>query len=209
MEKHPEIGLVGGSAGVDWCKRRSAWWVYDFPLEYKEIQAMIPTQNPFCHSAVLMRSDAFRQVLGYRTIFTQSHDYDLWLRISEQFQCANLPQVLIKYRVHPRQISWSKRRQQALCGLAAEASALSRKTGQPDVLTMSQEINPALLVSMGVTEPIQQRSSGRSARIVDRSHLKSRRIPAGPQGQRGNIEVKYETSDAIANSRLPRSSCEV
>lgn len=155
MEEHPEIGLVGGSA--EWIDAKGRpLWVSDFPLEDKEIKAVIQSQNPFCHSAALMRTDAFRHVLGYRTVFTQSHDYDLWLRISEQFQCANLRQIVIKYRLHPQQISWSKRRQQALCGLAAEASALSRKRALPDVLTTSYEINPALLVSMGVAEAIQQ-----------------------------------------------------
>jgi Glycosyl transferase family 2 len=155
LEKHPEIGLVGGSA--EWIDAKGRpLWVYDFPLEDKDIKAVIQTNNPFCHSAVLMRTDAFEQVLGYRTAFTQSHDYDLWLRVSEQFQCANLPQVVIKYRLHPRQISLTRRRQQTLCRLAAEASALSRKTAQSDVLTMSDEINPTLLVSLGVTEAVQQ-----------------------------------------------------
>lgn len=155
METHPQIALLGGAAKWIDAKGRSLW-VYDFPLDDKEIKAAIQTQNPFCHSAILMRTEAFQHVLGYRTVFTQSHDYDLWLRISEQFQCANLPQVVVKYRLHPRQISLTRRRQQTLCRLAAEASALSRKTVQPDALEMSNEINPALLASMGITEAMQQ-----------------------------------------------------
>ncbi len=155
MENHPQIALVGGSA--EWIDAKGRHlWIYDFPLEDKEIKEVIQIHNPFCHSAVLMRTEAFEHVLGYRTIFTQSHDYDLWLRISEQFQCANLPQVLVKYRLHPQQISLTRRRQQTLCRLAAEASASSRKKGRPDVLATSTEINPALLVSLGITEAMQE-----------------------------------------------------
>jgi Glycosyl transferase family 2 len=155
LEKHPEIGLLGGAA--EWIDAKGRpLWVYDSPLGDKEIKAVIQTYNPFYHSAVLVRTEAFQHVLGYRTVFTLSHDYDLWLRISEHFQCANLPQVVFKYRLHSRQVSLTRRRQQTLCGLAAEASALSRKTAQPDVLTMSYEINPAVLVSMGVAEAMQE-----------------------------------------------------
>jgi glycosyltransferase involved in cell wall biosynthesis len=154
MEKHPEVGLLGGSA--EWIDAKGRpLWVYDFPLEDKEIKAVIQTRNPFCHSTVLMRTDACEQVLGYRRVFTHSHDYDLWLRISEQFQCANLPQIVLQYRLHPRQISLTRRRKQTLCRLAAEASALSRKTGRTDVLATAYEIDSALLVSLGIPEATQ------------------------------------------------------
>jgi hypothetical protein len=155
MEKHPGIGLLGGAA--EWIDARGRpLWVAEFPTEDEQIKAMLRNFNPFCHSTVLLRTEAYARVLGYRAVFTQSHDYDLALRISEQFQCANLPQVVLKYRFHLQQVSITKRRQQTLCKLAAQASAVSRGTAHTDALAGVREITAAALVTLGVTEAMQR-----------------------------------------------------
>ena len=78
-----------------------------------------------------MRRDAFVALGGYRVPFVQAEDYDLWLRIAERYQLANLEQVVLRYRFHPSQMSVSRRSQQSLCILAAKAAASSRRTGCP------------------------------------------------------------------------------
>ena len=81
---------------------------------------------------------------------------DLGLRISEQFRCANLAQVVVKYRIHPSQVSLIERRQQTLCKLAAQASALSRRMAHVHPLNAVNQITPAVLATMGVTEAMQR-----------------------------------------------------
>jgi hypothetical protein len=94
---------------------------------------------------------------GYRPAFVVAHDYDLWLRIAEHFKMANLEQVVLKYRIHPYQVSLKKRTQQTLGILAAQVSASSRRLGKPDPLDSVERITPTLLVGLGVTEARQQR----------------------------------------------------
>jgi hypothetical protein len=62
----------------------------------------------------------------------------------------------VKYRIHPNQLSLTKRKQQTLCKLAAQASALSRRIAYMDPLNAVSEITPAVLAAMGVTEAMQQ-----------------------------------------------------
>jgi hypothetical protein len=81
-----------------------------------------------------------------------AHDYDLELRIAERFRCANLEQVVLNYRIHPYQVSLRKKAQQTLCLLAAQASAASRKNASPDPLNDVEEITPAVLTGLGVTQ---------------------------------------------------------
>lgn len=155
MEKHPEVDVVGGT--TEWVDlHANPLRMHNVPTEDCEIKEALLTRNPFIHSSVLMRREAFLRVGGYRAAFAQAEDYDLWLRMSEHSQCANLKQTVVKYRLHPYQISLRKLRQQSHCALAAQASALARKIGQRDPLDDVKEITPAVLAGLGVTEAKQQ-----------------------------------------------------
>lgn len=155
MQKHPEIGLLGGAA--EWIDARGRpLWTVDLPTEDEKIKTALRTQYPFFHSAILVRTEVFAHVGGYRPVVTPAEDYDLALRISEQVRCANLAQVVGKYRIHPNQVSLTWRKQQTLCKLAAQASALSRRMGHVDPLSAVNEITPAVLTTMGVTEATQE-----------------------------------------------------
>jgi glycosyltransferase involved in cell wall biosynthesis len=155
MEEHPEFGLVGGA--TDWVDATGRSLRIDhLPTEDHEIRAALESRCPFCQSTVLIRREAFTLVGGYRVVFAQAEDYDLWLRIAEHFKCANLKQVVLKYRIHPYQISIRKRAQQTLCILVAQVAASSRRKGITDPLCSVEEITPAVLARMGVSEAKQQ-----------------------------------------------------
>ncbi len=156
MEKHPQVGLLGGA--TEWIDARGrSLGVHDFPTEDHKIRSELANHCPFCQSTVLMRREAFALAGGYRAVFVQTEDYDLWLRIAEHFPCANLKHVVLKYRIHPYQVSTHKRRIQTLCKLAAQASASSRRRGNADPLNSVREITPETLFALGVTPARQQR----------------------------------------------------
>jgi glycosyltransferase involved in cell wall biosynthesis len=150
MEKHPDISLLGGAA--QWVDSQARpLWTCTFPTEHQEIRSALKTSCPFQQTSVLMRREAFLAVNGYRAAFAPSEDYDLWLRISERFRSANLKQVVVKYRIHPHQVSLSSREHQVLCAVAARASATFRKNGSPDPLDSVGVITPTLLADLGVS----------------------------------------------------------
>jgi hypothetical protein len=155
METHPGLGLLGGAA--EWIDARGKFlFIVENPLGDEEIRSALFAYCPFVHTSLLIRREAYALVAGYRAAFVLSQDYDLCLRISEHFPCANLKQAVVKYRVHPHQVSLSKRKRQSVCKLAAQASASARKAGHPDPLDGVREITPALLTGLGVTEAAQQ-----------------------------------------------------
>ena len=155
MEKHPEVGLLGGAIQRIDADGKYLTIADDYPTEDKEIRAVLKEWNTFWHPTVLILRKAFVEVGGYREPSSPSDDYDLWLRISEHYQCANLKQVVLKYRIHQQQLSIRKRKQQILCVLAAQASASLRAAGSPDPLNSIKQITPAVLVGMGVSEATQ------------------------------------------------------
>jgi glycosyltransferase involved in cell wall biosynthesis len=157
MEKHSEIGLLGGAA--EWIDGQGRHlWTLQFPTEDSEIRSALRIRCPFSQTAVLLRREAFIAVGGYRALFAPSEDYDLWLRISERFLCANLKQPVVKYRIHPHQVSLTRREQQTLCMVVARASAVFRKKGLPDPSDASNASIPELLSTLQVSEADLQKS---------------------------------------------------
>ncbi len=155
-QNHPEVGLIGS-----WIQRidengKCLETVNDIPTKDRVIRQELKKWNPFWQPTILIRKEAFVQVGGYREALPNSEDYDLWLRISERYKCANLEQVLVNYRIHPRQLSFCKRKEQILCSLAARASVSLRQEGKMDPLDRAQELTSSLLIEMGVSEGAQK-----------------------------------------------------
>jgi cellulose synthase/poly-beta-1,6-N-acetylglucosamine synthase-like glycosyltransferase len=162
MEQHPEVGVVGGAIEVINTKGKAVA-IERNPTKDREIKlALLRGYCPLVHPTVLMRKEALVSVEGYRKVVVHAEDYDLWLRIADQYQLANLEAVVLKYRRHSCQVSVRRYRQQALSSLAARAAALSRRNGKPDPLDSVGEITPALLTGLGVSEATQQSTLGRS-----------------------------------------------
>jgi hypothetical protein len=153
MEKHPEVSVLGGA--VDWIDTNGrSLGTWGNPVDDQEIRSALLERCPLWQPTVLMRREAFIRVGGYRPF--PAEDYDMWLRMSEHFQLANLKQVVLKYRVHPYQNSVRKRTRQTVGYLAARLSAAARKRGDADPLDSVEEVTPELLSSLGVTQEQQQ-----------------------------------------------------
>ena len=61
--------------------------------------------SPFAHPTVMMRT-ALLKLLRYDKAWEKAEDYDLWERAAEaRWKMANVPEVLLLYRVHAAQIS--------------------------------------------------------------------------------------------------------
>jgi GT2 family glycosyltransferase len=155
MEQNAEVGVMGG--GVEWITAAGKSLVtLRYPTDNRDIQAALLEHCSVWHPTAFMRKDAFDAAGGYRAAFAPAEDYDLFLRIAEHFQIANLKEVVLKYRIHPHQLSMHKRRQQSLRCLAARASALSRRKGQGDPINSLEEITPETVAVLGVSEITQK-----------------------------------------------------
>lgn len=75
----------------------------DFPETSQAIARALPSRTVFCHPAVAIRRQFILDMKGYLGGFA-SEDTDLWLRAHRVgASMANLPDTLLKYRVHGRQ----------------------------------------------------------------------------------------------------------
>lgn len=160
MKAHPEVAVLGTAVEfIDETGRPIR--VAQFPLHHHEIQSICLTSSFLWHPSVLMRKAAFMRVGGYRHVL-HAEDYDLWLRIVDHYRIANLPDILLKYRLHPAQISVTKCKAQALATDAARVAAIARRNGRPDPLDTGPTITPNLLRQWGVSAQAQQTTLARA-----------------------------------------------
>lgn len=82
------------------------------------IRTSILRVNPFVHSSMLMRTASVREVGGYDETFAPLEDYDLWCKLGQQGELANLPEEMTAYRSHAGNITKSRRRQAFVLSLA-------------------------------------------------------------------------------------------
>jgi glycosyltransferase involved in cell wall biosynthesis len=151
LAERQRVVLVGGAAGVidDAGKR---YHLLRPPTGDAAIRAELVRRNCIIHPTVMLRREALLSVGGYRARFVLAEDYDPWLRLAERHQVANLPDVLVGYRVHPRQASHQDLERRVLVVLAAQALARRRRAGRREEPAGDRPITRAELAELGVPE---------------------------------------------------------
>ncbi|WP_323118374.1 glycosyltransferase [Burkholderia alba] len=75
-------------------------------------------RSPFVHPSMMLRIDAVRAAGNYRARYRAAEDLDLFLRLMERYDCANLPELGLYYELNEGGISATKRRRQVASTLA-------------------------------------------------------------------------------------------
>jgi glycosyltransferase family 2 len=102
LEAHPEIGIVGTytkNFGVN-----NKTWEMD--TEDKYIRTHLFYNTCFAHPSVMVRASALRNNhLYYNPDYPHAEDYKLWCDIAQYTKLANIPEVLLYYRINEKQVS--------------------------------------------------------------------------------------------------------
>ena len=133
LRSHPRVAAVGGqirSIDQDGHPHRLQW---RYPTHPAEVRKLLESTSPLAHSAVMYRRDAVLAVGGYRP-FTAAEDYDLWWRLAESHELANLSQTILEYRIHDAAESTQKTHWQAVSATLVYCNVLRRQNGQAEVL---------------------------------------------------------------------------
>lgn len=101
LDAHPEVAVVGCQIEVLGADGRSRGG-RAYPTDHAAIRRALRRYNPLPHPGVMFRRSAVQAVGGYRDAAPACDDYDLWSRLARAGRdFANLPEVLIRYRLHP------------------------------------------------------------------------------------------------------------
>jgi glycosyltransferase involved in cell wall biosynthesis len=129
MREHPEVGISGAAMtgfgdGLD-----------DFPVTVpvgSNVGYLLLRECVLKHPTVILRRSLLNQHgLRYDPTLRNAQDYDLWVRSSVHCQIGNLPDALVRYRVHPTQQTEQHRNRQRAIALSAQWAMLTHADSLP------------------------------------------------------------------------------
>ena len=102
LEKRKEVAVCGTDLelfGVKYGK-------FIHSTSPKTLKVDLLFDSPLAHPSVMMRKSQLKDVgLYYDVSYNGIEDYELWYRISKKYEIANIDQCLLRYRVHPAQVT--------------------------------------------------------------------------------------------------------
>lgn len=100
LRSHTEISVCGSWVSTLGAPDHHVW---KYPCDSDEIRGLLLFENPIAHPSVMFRrGDLADGGFNYDPSFKRAEDYDLWERVSHGMKLANIPRVLLKHRVYPR-----------------------------------------------------------------------------------------------------------
>lgn len=108
LEANPAIGMVGGNLQrIDSDSKPIHVGVAGVPLPHALIALWFIIGNAINHPTIMIRRELMDLVGGYDPDYRKGSDRDLFIRLLGQhkIRIVNLPDILIHYRQHERQVS--------------------------------------------------------------------------------------------------------
>jgi len=111
MQAHPDVAICG-----TWSRTIGEGitsWETHYPVGHADIVCHMLFNTGLTHPTVMLdRAQLQQHGLAYEGRHPHAEDYDLWTRAAHVVRLANLPQVLLDYRVHATQVSSSHKESQ-------------------------------------------------------------------------------------------------
>ncbi|WP_341312993.1 glycosyltransferase [Paraburkholderia sp. IMGN_8] len=111
MELHPQVAGLGMWTQVV-TREGKPLFMLTPPAEPNAIRRLRFFRSCLAHPSMMLRIDAVRAVGNYRAQYRSAEDLDLFMRLMERYDCANLPELGLYYELNEGGISATKRRRQ-------------------------------------------------------------------------------------------------
>jgi hypothetical protein len=165
LDKHAAIGLVGSAARLIHADGSRGIKV-TVPSSPGMIRWNLNFGCPLIHPSVMMRRALIEEAGYYRAEAEHTEDYDLWVRVAERAELANLNEILLYYRTWPQSITsthGSKMERQATLIVQRQVeSQLGIPVGFDIAALLRRLHDPGTGQEPGSAEDIEQ-----SARLVE------------------------------------------
>lgn len=110
MEHHPGVWVSGCSTHcID--QNGVVSLTKHYPLTDSNIRKTIFFFTPIPHPWAIIRREIFNQTTGYNSHYILAEDLDLWFQIGTKSELANMPDILLDYRIYSTNSTHTKFKQ--------------------------------------------------------------------------------------------------
>ncbi|MDD2818517.1 MAG: glycosyltransferase [Candidatus Nanopelagicales bacterium] len=139
LDKHPSVIAVGCAATVI-DESGSVVGLRTVPSGL-HVGEGLQWKSVLVHPSVMMRRELVLDAGGYDSRATHAEDYELWLRLAALGELDNLPEPLLRYRIHSQQVSRTKAIPHETRVLVAQSRrALARARGNSVLLAQLRQL---------------------------------------------------------------------
>jgi glycosyltransferase involved in cell wall biosynthesis len=129
LNQHPEVGAISCSYNrIDADGRAIGFQA--LPTESAMIKFKLLWESTLSHAGALYRARAVRAVGGYDETFVTAQDYDLWARLADSMEFANLSDPLLTVRTHAACATTVRAQETVRLGHNVSQRLLSRYLGR-------------------------------------------------------------------------------
>lgn len=141
LQAHPEVDIVGGA--IRFFGNIPGPYVFRFPESHEAIRPAMLFYCPLAHPTLMFRRSLVdRGLLGYDDAFRHAEDYHLWSRLLLQVRSANLPEMVLHYRLHKTQVSSGQANHQYDASLRVRQMMLEEAgvAGTPEEVALHESV---------------------------------------------------------------------
>lgn len=124
LENNPNVALIGGGCEII---DEIGNVVGVRNVNPRDLKKTLQSRCFYQQSDVMYKRELVVTLGGYRSKFRNAQDYDLWLRISEQYDIAKLPTLLGQWRLNSKGYTLSRKKEQINEMKLAQKFSLQRK----------------------------------------------------------------------------------
>ena len=125
FENHPKVGVLGCHVRIVDVELRN-FNIRPRPMTNYENQWRLLYNTSVMHPSVMFRRILFLKYGGYNNEYSPAEDYEYWSRLSQFTEIHQLPDVLMKLRIHEANTSISNRSNQLKNTLKIRISNINR-----------------------------------------------------------------------------------
>lgn len=142
LENHSEVALLGGAFQIIDSNE-----VIRHPLSNDQIKIKLLSNTAFAHPTVMMRTAVFKaEDFRYDENYRHLEDFELWTRVAQKHELANLKQVVLHYRIHPTQVTSDQSHLQYRIDLANNLRLTQlKRLGLSEISTSDLELHLAFM----------------------------------------------------------------
>jgi glycosyltransferase involved in cell wall biosynthesis len=130
MDRHPDVVMLGSQ--IRMIAGHKEFSGPRLPLSHEDIRKLLMKGKAvFCHGAGIFRTETMKNICGYR-ILKSGQDTDLFLRMSEAGNVANLDEILYLIRLHRKSDNYLRKAEIQQAVRYAIECAQCRKRGKQE-----------------------------------------------------------------------------
>ena len=156
LRDHPDVTVVGTAVRLIAESGRPGP-VLRWPVAPDAVRKALQRGNCLAHPTTVMRKDTVIAAGGYREQLRHAEDYDLWSRLAIRHRLANIPQPLLRYRIHGSQVSWLSAEVQSIRTIAVPILVDERQSQGDDSIDRGADADMKFIRDHGVAEGIVRR----------------------------------------------------